>query len=186
MLLTNISTEALVTSVKLMKDEEINAYLWSAVQSGKLFYCFHQAHGVIHQSVVLVCLLIFYGLKTLYHNSKCHWKSSVPGYGSTTLCPCVLQIVQVNEADNFQRFVSACAIYSARHWAFPAEREWRWIWLSSGVQWGGASKGKANRGGREICAVGEEGEEASAQCWEVVWGGKMSNKFGNLMMIWLD
>jgi len=27
MLLTNINTEALVTSVKLMKDEEINAYL---------------------------------------------------------------------------------------------------------------------------------------------------------------
>lgn len=31
MLLTNINTEALVKAVEVMKDEEINAYFWSAI-----------------------------------------------------------------------------------------------------------------------------------------------------------
>lgn len=47
------------------------------------FSSFHQAHCVLHQSVVLV--FMFFGLKPLYHKSKCSSKTSALCYISETL-----------------------------------------------------------------------------------------------------
>lgn len=129
----------------------------------------------------------FYGLKTLYHKGKCGSKTSVLSDVSAVRYPSILQILQVDKTDNFQRYVSAYTIYIQGTEHFLQERDEDKFDTTAELnqEAGGANQGKANKGGTEFCTSLEVRKERKLQ----LCGGKRqkvvkgSIRSGNLRMI---
>lgn len=66
----------------------------------KAFFIVFIKHIAYYIKACFWCVLGL-SLKPLCHKSKCSSKISVLSYVSTTLCACILKILQVNKTDSF-------------------------------------------------------------------------------------